>query len=91
MFPLRVLPASPTLTRLPCQIDHVIAVKHHGFTRASNLALGCFACNNHESSSPPHPFPNHLFQPQRHKWVDISTAKPLLCHSPHTRTITCYN
>ena len=36
------------MTRLPCQVDHVIAVKHHGPTRASNLALSCFACNNHK-------------------------------------------
>src|SRR5208337_451105 len=38
------------LARLPCQLDHVIAVKHHGSTCASNLALSCFACNNHKAT-----------------------------------------
>src|SRR5215475_4919031 len=33
---------------LPFEIDHVIAKKHRGPTRASNLCLACFACNNHK-------------------------------------------
>ena len=33
---------------LTFQIDHVIAVKHHGKTDFENLALACFACNNHK-------------------------------------------
>jgi hypothetical protein len=61
------------LDRLPFEIDHIIARKHHGPTRASNLCLACFACNNHKSSNisgidektkkivP-------LFHPRRHKW-----------------------
>jgi hypothetical protein len=30
----------------PFQIDHVIAISHGGPTRAKNLCLACFACNN---------------------------------------------
>jgi hypothetical protein len=33
---------------LPFQIDHIIARKHRGRTRMENLALACFACNNHQ-------------------------------------------
>ncbi len=29
--------------RLPFEIDHIIAQKHGGATRASNLGLACFA------------------------------------------------
>ncbi len=29
--------------RLPFEIDHIIAQKHAGLTRASNLCLACFA------------------------------------------------
>jgi 5-methylcytosine-specific restriction endonuclease McrA len=59
--------------RLPFEIDHIIALKHRGPTRASNLCLACFACNNHKG-------PNisgidsrtnkivPLFNPRRHKW-----------------------
>jgi hypothetical protein len=30
------------------EIDHVLAQKHAGPTEADNLALACFACNNHK-------------------------------------------
>jgi hypothetical protein len=33
---------------LTFQIDHIIARKHRGTDEASNLALACFACNNHK-------------------------------------------
>ncbi|MHC5539149.1 HNH endonuclease [Singulisphaera rosea] len=57
---------------LPFEIDHIIAKKHLGPTRAANLCLACFACNNHKG-------PNisgidaktkrivSLFNPRRHK------------------------
>ena len=32
--------------RLVFEIDHIIALKHRGPTRAGNLCLTCFACNN---------------------------------------------
>jgi hypothetical protein len=59
--------------RLPFEIDHIIAKKHRGATRAGNLCLACFACNNHKG-------PNiagvdertnkivKLFNPRRHRW-----------------------
>lgn len=30
------------------EVDHIIAEKHDGPTVESNLALACFACNNHK-------------------------------------------
>jgi hypothetical protein len=36
---------------LTFQIDHVIARKHHGKDEPGNLALACFACNNHKGSN----------------------------------------
>jgi hypothetical protein len=58
---------------LTFEIDHIIARQHGGPTRASNLALACFACNHHKG-------PNlagldirtgrivRLFHPRRHRW-----------------------
>ena len=34
-----------SLDVLPFQIDHIIAVKHHGLTVLENLALCCYNCN----------------------------------------------
>jgi hypothetical protein len=34
--------------RSPFQIDHIIARKHLGGDDLDNLALACFACNNHK-------------------------------------------
>lgn len=73
------------LTRLPCQIDHVIAVKHHGSTRASSLALSCFACNNHKGPNiagidPVSPKIAPLYNPRRHKWGrHFRWEGPVLC------------
>jgi 5-methylcytosine-specific restriction endonuclease McrA len=59
---------------LTFEIDHIIAKKHRGQDRASNLCLACFACNNHKGTNisgidsrtnkivP-------LFNPRRHKWA----------------------
>jgi hypothetical protein len=58
---------------LSFEIDHIIARKHRGPTRASNLCPACFACNHHKGSNisgfdiamrkvTP------LFDPRRHKW-----------------------
>jgi hypothetical protein len=59
--------------RLLFEIDHIIALKHHGQTRASNLRLACFACNNHKGSNVAGiDFKTkkivQLFNPRRHKW-----------------------
>jgi hypothetical protein len=59
--------------RLPFQIDHIIARKHHGPTRPGNLCLACFACNNHKGSNISGIDVKTkkivgLFNPRRHKW-----------------------
>lgn len=36
---------------LTFQIEHIIPKKHHGSDDATNLALACFACNNHKGSN----------------------------------------
>ncbi len=59
--------------RLPFHIDHVIARKHRGPSRASNLCLACFACNNHKGPNvggidPKTRILAQLFNPRRHSW-----------------------
>jgi 5-methylcytosine-specific restriction endonuclease McrA len=59
--------------RLPFEIDHIIAIKHRGPTRASNLCLACFACNHHKGPNVAGVDPDTnkivpLFNPRRHKW-----------------------
>jgi len=36
---------------LTFQVDHVVARKHHGTDALENLALACFACNNHKGAN----------------------------------------
>src|SRR5688500_12855350 len=36
---------------LTFEVDHVVALKHRGLTHPNNLALACFACNNHKGSN----------------------------------------
>lgn len=62
------------LTRLPCEIDHIIASKHGGATKPGNLALACFACNHHKGSNiagidPISGAIVRLFHPRRHSWA----------------------
>jgi hypothetical protein len=59
--------------RLPFEIDHIIAEKHGGATRPSNLCLACFADNRHKGpciaardNVTKQLVP--LFNPRRHKW-----------------------
>ena len=59
--------------RLPFEIDHIIAKKHSGPTRAANLCLACFADNNHKGPNIAGLDPRTrrltpLFNPRRHKW-----------------------
>jgi HNH endonuclease len=55
------------------EIDHILAKKHGGKTRASNLALSCFYCNSFKSSNiggldkRSGKF-TQLFNPRRHSW-----------------------
>jgi hypothetical protein len=55
------------------EIDHIIAKKHGGQTRAGNLCLACFACNNHKGPNVAGVDPKTrkivpLFNPRRYKW-----------------------
>ncbi len=60
---------------LTFQIDHIIARKHHGPDELSNLALACYACNNHKGpsiagvDSETHEVVR-LFHPCQDKWED---------------------
>ncbi len=63
------------LDLLPFQIDHVIAVKHHGPTAAENLALSCYNDNIHKGSNlagldPATGTLTRLFNPRLDDWAD---------------------
>jgi hypothetical protein len=58
---------------LSFEIDHIIAKKHGGPTRASNLCLACIADNHHKGPNIAGLDPRTgkltpLFNPRRHKW-----------------------
>jgi hypothetical protein len=58
---------------LPLHLDHIIARKHGGRTRASNLAMACYHCNLHKQTDltgidPLTGKPVTLYHPRRHKW-----------------------
>ncbi len=55
------------------QVDHIIALKHGGLTRAENLALSCARCNKHKGSDVASIDPTTgrvepLFHPRRDHW-----------------------
>lgn len=58
---------------LTFEIDHIIAVKHGGRTKATNLALSCFYCNSFKGSNIASFDPRTgklagLFHPRRQSW-----------------------
>jgi hypothetical protein len=60
-------------TRVPLEIDHVIALKHRGRTVAGNLAVSCYYCNvykgpNLTGRDPATGKVTRLYHPRRHKW-----------------------
>jgi hypothetical protein len=60
-------------SRLPFQIDHVIAICHKGATALNNLAYSCLPCNKHKGPNLSGIDPKtkkiaRLFHPRRHKW-----------------------
>jgi hypothetical protein len=62
-----------SLSRLPFEIDHIIARKHGGETVDSNLALACFYCNSFKGPNIAGLDPKtgklvQLFDPRRHQW-----------------------
>jgi hypothetical protein len=59
----------------PHEIDHVIAVKHNGTTVSANLALACFACNNHKGPNIAGIDPEtgqvvRLYHPRHDRWSE---------------------
>src|SRR5437660_4118168 len=62
------------LSRIPFEIDHILARKHGGRTIASNLALACYYCNTYKGPNLSGVDPDtgriiRLFHPRRHKWT----------------------
>jgi hypothetical protein len=60
-------------TRVPFQIDHIIAEKHRGQTTLDNLALACFFCNSYKGPNvggldPKTGELTRLFDPRRDNW-----------------------
>jgi hypothetical protein len=58
---------------LTFQIEHIIPRKHHGPDTADNLALACFACNNHKGANlsgldPVSGGMTRLFHPRQDDW-----------------------
>jgi hypothetical protein len=58
---------------VPFEVDHIIAIKHHGKTVLSNLALACLNDNGHKGPNIAGIDPvtrklTRLFHPRRHKW-----------------------
>ncbi len=58
---------------VPLHVEHIIAQKHGGRTRASNLALACYHCSFHKQTDlvgidPLTRRRTSLFNPRRHKW-----------------------
>ena len=61
-------------SRVPFEIDHIIARKHRGLTAASNLAISCYYCNvykvpNLTGRDPATSKVTPLYHPRRHKWA----------------------
>jgi hypothetical protein len=55
------------------EVDHIIALKHGGQTRADNLALSCLSCNRYKGSDlatidPVNDEIVPLFNPRRQVW-----------------------
>jgi hypothetical protein len=60
---------------LTFQVDHIIARKHQGADELENLALACFACNNHKGPNIAGVDPEtsaivRLFHPRQDNWED---------------------
>ena len=60
---------------LTFQIEHIVPRKHHGSDDADNLALACFACNNHKGTNlsgidPQTGEMTRLFHPRKDKWEE---------------------
>ena len=61
--------------RFSHQVDHILASKHQGSTRADNLALSCIICNRRKGSDTSSVDPTtgrivRLYHPRRDRWTD---------------------
>jgi 5-methylcytosine-specific restriction endonuclease McrA len=61
-------------SRVPFEIDHIIARKHRGHTVAGNLAVSCWYCNVYKGANlsgldPATAKVTRLYHPRRHKWA----------------------
>ncbi|MEL6816684.1 MAG: HNH endonuclease signature motif containing protein, partial [Cyanobacteria bacterium J06598_3] len=82
------------LSFYPHEIDHVIALKHHGETNAANLAYACWRCNRFKGSDLGSFDPKtgefaFLFNPRTKVWAEhfTLTAGHITGQSPEGRTI----
>lgn len=71
-----LLPAN--IAFFPHEIDHVIAEKHGGETKAENLAFACWRCNRHKGSDLGSFDPQtqnffRLFNPRIQEWSEHFT------------------
>jgi 5-methylcytosine-specific restriction endonuclease McrA len=62
-------------TRLPFQIDHIIAEQHGGLTTLDNLALACLRCNKRKGPNIAGINPDtgeiiRLYHPRRDRWLE---------------------
>ena len=62
-----------SLHDIPFEIDHAVAIKHHGPTVSSNLVYSCLRCNRHKGTDltgfdPKTRKLTRLFNPRRHIW-----------------------
>jgi len=60
-------------SRVPFEIDHIIARKHGGRATAGNLAISCYYCNVQEGPNltgldPATGKVTRLYHPRQHKW-----------------------
>jgi hypothetical protein len=60
-------------SRVPFEIDHIIARKHRGRTAGGNLSVACIYCNAYKGSNISGRDPatgklTPLYHPRRHKW-----------------------
>ena len=62
-------------TRVPFQVDHIVAQKHRGETTLENLALSCFFCNTYKGPNiagidPVTGAQTRLFHPRTDHWAE---------------------
>jgi hypothetical protein len=67
-------------TLFPLEVEHIVAEKHGGETRANNLALACFLCNRYKGSDlgsldPETGQLTAFFNPRLHQWDEHFVLK----------------